>query len=345
MNFIKTLIGVATGAWNSITGAVSNPVDALTKLWKFAGSVHDLFTWLAGGPALTLFRQLASLLATIDPAYAAVVAMGRRIGAWIYAHDILPWVRFLAAIIAANSAKEDRDVKALRAEDAKDLLLAAAYTERLFQLEHRDMLQDVSAARAYALKLDQALHQAVEAEAESGYSLGLPERLSVINTVLDDLSTRNPVIKGLIGDLVKAVLDLIGVENPVARLALGLVLKDVIGKLGVDRVAGDLVAELIDGITADNHPKNLHDVIAALGRRIGTLEHQWADFMKHGGPELEQEGDDLKDITSVITDAAILATFGLSVADPQAWATGINDTLGAASAEAIKAVSALIHHA
>lgn len=345
MGFFKTLLGWAGSAWAALFGAGSNPVDALQKLWHFIGSVHDLFTWFAGTPALRLFGQLTRLMTIIDPAFAALVAMARRIRGYIYAHDILPWVKFLAAIIAANSAKEDRDVKALYLQDANDLLAAAAYTERLFQLEHKDMLTAVAAARAYALKLDQALHQAVEAEAASGYATDLHNRLGVITTVLDDLAVRNPVIKGIIGDLVKAILDLIGVEDPLLRLALGVLLKDVIGKLGVDKVAGDLVNDLIGSITAENHPKTLHDVIAALARRTSALEKQWADFMQHGGPEVEQAGDDWKDLTSVITDGAILATFGLSVADPQAWASGVNDTLGVLTADTIKAVSNLIRHA
>lgn len=345
MGFFKTLVSWASTAWTALFGAGTNPIDALQKLWHFIGSVHDLFTWLAGGPALSLFKQLASLIATIDPAYAAVVAMGRRIGAWIYAHDILPWVKFLSALIAANAAREHADVLALQAEDARDLLISAAYTERLFSLEHADMLADVAAARAYALQLDRALHQAIENEAASAYASDLHTRLGGIATLLDDIATHNPIVKGLVGDLVKAVLDLIGIENPLARIALGLVLKEVIGKLGVDKIAGALAADLIDSVAAENHPKNLHDVIAAITRRLAKLEGQWAQFMEHGGSDLEQEGDDLKSITSVIADSAILATFALSVADPQAWATGISDTLGVLTADTITAVHNLITHA
>lgn len=345
MGFLRTVLGWAQGAWSALFGAGGNPVDALQKLWHFIGSVHDLFTWLAGGPALSLFGQLVRLVNIIDHAVAELVAMGRRIRGWILAHDILPWVRFLAAIIGRNALKEDADVRALYAEDARDLLISAAYTERLFQLEHRDMLADVAAARAYALQLDRALHQAIEAEAASGYGGGLHGRLGVIAGLLDDLATHNPVIKGLVGDLVKAVLDLAGVENPVARLALSLLLKEVIGKLGVDKVAGDLVGELVGAITGEAHPKTLHDVIAAIDKRLSVLEGQWAEFMKHGGPEVEQAGDDWKALTGVIADSAILATFALSVADPQAWATGVNDTLGVVTAESIRAVTALIHHA
>lgn len=345
MGFLKTVLGWASGAWAALFGAGSDPVTALQRLWHFVGSVHDLFTWLAGGPALALFRQLARILAIVDPAFGAFVLMARRIGPWILAHYILPWVKFLAAIIAANAAKEHRDVLALQAEDARDLLLAAAYTEKLFQLEHRDMLAAVAAARAYALQLDKALHQAIEAEAASAYSTDLHDRLGTITTVLDDLATKNPVIRGLIGDLVKAILDLIGVEDPLLRLALGTLLRDVIGKLGVDKVAGDLVSELVGAITEENHPKTLHDVIAALARRTSALEAQWAKFMAHGGPEVEQAGDDWKELTSVVIDAAILGTFALSVADPQAWATGMNDTLGVLTADTIKAVTGLIHRA
>lgn len=345
MWFFNTLVGWAKSAWGALGTAVSDIPGAVEKLWHYITSVHDFFAWLASSPSLDLFRGLVNFARDTGLGYTALLKMGQRIGIWIFNHWIMPWVRYLEKQIAALAAKEQRDVRALIADDIEGLREAEAYTDKLTGIEHAAMLRNVAAEHAAMLAQIRALHQAVEAEAASGYSGGQAHRLSTIAGLLDDIAARNPVIKTIIGTLVKDALDLAGVENPLARIVLGLLLKEVIGKAGVDAAAGDLVSRLLGAAAAEGHPKSLHDVIHALDARLSAVEDQWASFMNHGGPEVMQAGDDWKSVTGLAGDAAVLATFALSVADPRAWATGISDTLGVATADTIKAVSALIRHA
>lgn len=345
MGFFDTLVGWAKDAWNAITGIPGDIAGLVEKLWHFINSVHDLFTWLANVPSLDLFKGLVNFARDVGIAYTALVNMGRRVGPWIWDHWIGPWVRYLERQIATLAAKEQRDVRMLIADDQEGLREAEAYTEKLTGIEHAAMLRDVAAARAYAAQLVKALHQAVEAEAASGYSGGQHTRITTITGLLGEIAARNPAVKALVSTLVKDALDLAGVENPLLRLAISLVLKEVISKTGVDAAIGDLVGSLLGSAAAEGHPKTLHDVIAALDRRLSAVEGQWAGFMADGGPEVIQAGRDWKSITGLAGDAAILATFGLAVTDPHAWATGISDTLGVVTGDTIKAVSALIRHA
>lgn len=344
MGFFSTLLSWAKSVWNALGTAAGDVTGALEKLWHYITSVHDFFAWLAGFPMLDLFRGLVNYARDIGIAYTALLKMAARIGAWINLHLILPWVRYLQRQIANLAAKETRDVRMLIADDIEGLRQAEAYTDHLTAIEHRAMLAAVAAEHAQMLAQIKALHQAIESEAASGYSGGQHDRISDIAGVLDDIAARNPAVRAIIGALVKDALDLVGVENPLARITIGLLLKQVITRTGVDAAAAGLVERLLGAAAAEGHPKTLHDVIRALDARLTAVEGQWAEFMKHGGPEIIQAGEDWKSITGLLGDGAILATFGLSVADPRAWATGISDTLGVVTADTIKAVSGLLRH-
>ena len=185
----------------------------------------------------------------------------------------------------------------------------------------------------------------VQTEAATGYADGSTQRVSVITKITDELATRNPVIRGLVSDLVTVLLDLIGTENPLARIAIGLLLKEVIGKLGVDRVAGDLLGTLLGPLIADPRPRNLHDVTRDLARRVSALEGQWARYMEDGGPELDQAGREWKRYTSLATDAALLGFAALAVADPDRWASSVADTLGVAVNDTALGIAHLIRKA
>lgn len=345
MGAFRTLLGWARSVWGAIDHAASDIADVIEKLWHYITSVHDFFAWLAAVPTLDMFRGLVNFARDVGIAYTALLRMGQRTGTWIYNHWIMPWVRYLEKQLAALAAREARDVRMLVQDDIEGLRLAQAYTEKLTGIEHRLMLAAVAAEHAAMLTQLRALHQVIESEAATGYSGGQVRRLSTITGILDDIAARNPVIKTIIGTLVKDALDLAGVENPLARITIGLLIKEVTSKAGVDAAAGDLVSRLLGAAAGEGHPGTLHDVIHALDARLSAVEDQWAEFMTRGGPEVMQAGDDWKAVTGLAGDSAILATFGLAVADPTAWAAGISDTLGVLTADTIKAVSALLHHA
>lgn len=345
MGFFNTLLGWAKSAWGALGTAAADVAGAIEKLWHYITSVHDFFAWLASSPSLDMFRGLVNFARDVGIGYTALLKLGQRTGPWIYGHWIMPWVRYLERQLAAQAAREARDVRMLIADDIEGLREAEAYTDHLVSIEHRLMLAAVLAEHAQMLAQIKALHQAIEAEAASGYSGGQGHRLGTITGILGDIAARNPAARAIVSTLIKDALDLAGVEDPLARIAIGLLLKEVTGKAGVDAAAGDLVSRLLGAAAAEGHPKNLHDVIRALDARLSSVEDQWAEFMRRGGPEVMQAGDDWKAVTGLAADSAILATFALSVADPRAWAAGISDTLGVVTADTITAVSALLRHA
>ncbi len=101
--------------------------------------------------------------------------------------------------------------------------------------------------------------------------------------------------------------------------------------LGIDKAVGTLIDALLTGITGAPPPRNLHDVIADISIRLSQVEGQWAQFFTDGGSQVEQAGNDWKDITSVIGNTAIVAFAVQATVDPDGWAAEIADTLGAAA--------------
>ena len=195
------------------------------------------------------------------------------------------------------------------------------------------------------LKAVAACLATVQTEAASGYKAGNRQRVSAITRITDDLASRNPVLRDLLSRTVTALLDLLAIDDPLLRLALSVLLKQVISRLGVDRVAGDLLASLIGPLAAGRDPRNLHDVADDLAARVSALEGAWARYMADGGPELDQAGRQWKELASWEMDAALLAFFGLAVADPGAWARDVADTAGTLADDTIRAVSGLIRRA
>lgn len=327
MGFLGDLLNWGRSAWNGIFGAAQDVAGALTKLWHYITSVHNLLSWLTGVPVLETVTGLTGFAINVVKTMRVIIAALDRIPAWILAHLVLPWVRYLQKLITQLAAKEARDVRMLIQDDIEGLRLAEAYTDVQVTIERLARIKDVQAARAYALALTVALHQTIEREAASGYTEGWGRRLGLVGKIADEIATKNPVVKGAVGLLVKTALDLASVDDPLLRFALATLLTHVVNALGVDRVAGDLLTAILDPIIGRGKPANLHDVEHDVDERLYQLEAQWAEFMAHGGPEVEQAGDDWKDLTSLAVDAALLGFLGLAIADPRAAYRAISDTI------------------
>lgn len=328
MGFLTDLRNWASDAFRAIFGGVSDLAGALTKLWHYITSVHNLLAWVQGVPVLSDIVNLVNFAGTVWRAYASFYRALVRIPVWILAHLIMPWVRYLQGLIAKLAAKEAADVRMLIADIIEALRVAEAYTDRQVGVERADRIRDVNAARAYALALVTALHQAVEREASSGYLEDYAKRLGLIGKITDDLAAHSPVIRQLTGVFIRGVLDLAAVDDPLIRFTLGALLTQIVNRLGVDRAAGDLLGSLLGPLIGRGRPQNLHDVMHDIDDRLSALEGNWAEFMRDGGPEVEQAGTDWKDLTSPLTDAALLGFFALIVTDPRGAATATTDTIG-----------------
>ncbi len=206
--------------------------------------------------------------------------------------------------------------------------LDVTYALNLFAHERRDRERADRRDLAESRALVKALHQHIEREAVSGYKASKSQRLDLIQRVADLIVTNDPIVKRLVKDLVSGILDLAAIDDPLARIALGFVVKQVIDRLGIDKPIGDLLRSLLAPLLGAPKPHDLPSVIADICMRLDGLEGNWADFMAAGGPEVEQAGREWKDLVNPAIDIGILAFWGLAAAEPNAWATGVADTIG-----------------
>lgn len=328
MNFLRTVIGLASSAWNFLTGLPGDVSRALQELWKFVNSVHDELGWMARIPLLSNIFGLVRLVTALVNFNFVLLRALARFARWIIDELVNPLRLYLLRQIAALRAWTAAQLAALTALVWLLHRRALAYTDQQVGIERQARIADVKAARAYALALTKALHATIEHEAASGYRAGLNDRLGVLNRILDEVATRNPVVRGLVADLVKGLVDLAAVDNPIGRLVLGLLISHIINRLGVDRAAGELARTLLGPLIGDPRPADLTSVIRDICDRLTGLEGQWATFMEDGGPEILQAGTEWKNITGLIGDAALLGFVGLAVADPGGWARDVSATLG-----------------
>jgi hypothetical protein len=345
IDILKTLGQLAKDAFGFITGGSANPLNALLGLWRYVTSEHNVLAWLVGGPQLKFVLAALYNMSVLHLAVDAVSGALHALARWILATWILPVRDDLIRRIAALRAWAVLTFELTRALIELRYQAALAYTRALVgaerdqrikgdQLEHAAMLHEVAAALAL-----------VQRQAITGYDATLHERLGVVGKILDELAVHDPLVKQVVKDMVTAVFDLETIDNPILRFTIGHLLNTLIAKLSVDKVIGDLLGRLLASLTGHGRPQGLQDVTRDIGQRLNALEGQWADFMQHGGAEVEQAGDQWSSLTSLGVDAALLAMFGLAVADPAAWATGVHDAVSVPAEAIIKAVVTVVRKA
>lgn len=342
MGFLRTLLGYAGDAWRWLSGIPGDIGGALQRVWKFIASVSALLDHLVS----TVVRSIISgALTWLFWELQTVISLSRavwRIAAWVIARLINPLRAQVVAWINAVYAWARKQFAAQLALIIRLYEASLAYARQLVAAEHAAMLKAVAAEHAAMEKAVAALHAAIEQEAAAGYNTGRRARTSIAVRLLDDLAVRNPVLRALTGRLVTLVVDLAAVDNPLARIAAGVLLRQLVNRLGVDRVIGDLAGAILGPLTGHGQPKGLTDVMRDIDERLQALEGQQASFQLHGGPEVEQAGDEWKALTGIRADVALLAFFALAAADPHQWARGVADTAGAAVNDTIGAAAHLI---
>lgn len=342
MGWLTSFLNTAKGVWHWISDIGSDVWGAMMDIWKLVLSVWDGLRYIYAH-VLTAFLNAISVLAALFTRNE--VALRNALNRLIPWYDInrlnplraqvLRWFAQLRARIAYLFAVAYMFIN-LRYHQAR------AYARFLVAAEHKAMLKAFATAEAYTRRLVSALHKDIEKEAASGYSATLKERTTLIRCIADLIATRNPAVRAIEADLVKIILDLLTVDDPLLRLAAGFMIREIVNRLGIDKVAGQLLADIARPLLGNPKPANLHDVIANIGLRLDVLESQQATFMDDGGAQILQAGREWKDITSYITDAALLAFFSQAVARPQEWASEVTAALGPAVRAATGAVAALL---
>lgn len=323
MGLITTLINIAKGAWAFLAGLPGDVGRALQGLWQFARSVQQVADYVLSHPLTELLNALALWAAIVTGNHQAQLNAIVRIDPWIFRHRVLPlraqvllWFRQLEARIAYLFAQAYLyiDLKFRQAE---------AYTRQLVGAEHQDMLAHFAAAERYAFLQALTRKKEIEQEAADAYNAHLGGRLGLAGRVAGIIASHNPAERALVRAITTGIVDLAGAENPVARLALGFLLRELVNRLAVDKVAAALLSDLLGPILGTPRSHGVADTVNGLSARLEAVERQWADFMDHGGPEVEQAGSDWKEMDGLATDAALLAFMAATIASPVAAA---NDT-------------------
>ena len=342
MGFLRSLLGYAGDAWRFLTGIPGDIGSALARVWKFAASVSALLDHLISSVVRDVISAVTSWqfwqLRLITELSSAVW----RIAGWVIAKLINPLRNQVVAWINAVYAWARRQFAAQLALIIRLYEASLAYTRQLVAAEHAAMLKAVAAEHAAMLAAVAALHAAIEKEAAGGYNTGRRARAGVAVKLLDDLAVRNPVLRALTSRLVTLIVDLAAVDNPLARIAAGVLIRQLVNRLGADRVIGDLAAAILGPLTGLGEPKGLMDVVRDVDERLTALEDQAARFQLHGGPEVEQAGDQWKALGGIGFDAALLAFMADAAADPERVARELAGVVNAAYGDTIGEVIRLI---
>lgn len=327
MGIITSLINVARAAWGFIAGLPSDIGRAVAAVWSFARSVQQVADYVLSHPLTELLNAMALWSAWVTGNHQAYLNAIIRIDPWIFRHRVLPlkalvqlWFRQLEARIAYLFAQAYLyiDLKFRQAE---------AYTRQLVDAEHKDMLAHFREAEHYAYLQALARYQQVNRESASAYNGHLQDRLGLARRLTDEIVARDPAVSGLVKAIVTGIVDLAGIEDPLARLALGFLLRTVIRRLGVDKPVAALLDSLLAPLLGSPRARSLPDVVTDLELRTEATEQWEAQFMADGGPEILQAGQDWKDLTSVVTDVALLAFLAATIAEPVAAANDVNRVL------------------
>ena len=345
VSILKTLLGWASTAWGAIVGIPGDVSKALTQVWQYVTSVHNLLSWVVGNPIAGLFHAYLGALDRLRHAIAEIADAYVRIPGWIWLWLIRPVRDALNRRIDALTAWTRRQLAILRALVLFLYQLALLYTREQVGIERNQRIAAVRQEHAEMVAAVRAALATVQKEASSGYNSSLQARLGIIGRLVDELGTRNPLVKGLVRDIAGALLDVGEIDNPVVGFLVAKILSEIIDKAGIDQLTGRLAQDLLGPLLGKPRASSLYGVAKDIGERLNTLEGQWAAFMEAGGPEVEQAGREWKETTSVLVDVGLVAFFGLAVSDPAAFAAGVADTIGQVGNGALIAIVDLIDRA
>jgi hypothetical protein len=309
----------------------SGDTDTLTGIWNWINGVANGVSDELGDTILsgfkTVLQHLQNLVSVVENYYKAI-------------SRIIFWVDILVYHIVKGWIDRERKQRIASDSALKRYLIGLIYITtqyvlvtcmRAINAERKHRERAVGSAEARAKREVKALHGVIEREAASAYRVTNDARASLIVKLLDFAADRAPEIKAITKDIAGGILDLLEVDDPILRLGLGFLIKQVIDRLGIDKGVGALISDLIDPIIGDHKPTDLHGVVLDMTKRIGALEGQFATFFQDGGAQVEQAGDDWKNITSIEGQTAIAAFTTQAVLAPATWAAEIADTVGAAA--------------
>jgi len=343
VNWLNTLTKLASDAWRAITGLPGDVERIGQGLWQFVTSVAQVLDFVVSHPFVAVTLALQGLAALLTGNAEAWRNAGDRLAGYIWGTQVAPVQADLRRRLHKAVVYLLGQIFLLARWTARQLYLLRMWTAQQLAAERLARIRGDQAEHRYATDIVAALYQAIEREAASGYRKSAAQRRDLVARVLDLAVVRNPVVRGLVGQVTGIVLDLAEVDNPLLRLLAGFLLRRIIDSLGIDKAIGDLAGQLAGPLLGNPDPKNLPQVIADLSGRTGSLEGMWATFMADGGPQILQAGESWRDITSLLVDAALLGFAVAAATDPAGTAAEMSaatEAIGTATIDALASVLA-----
>lgn len=254
--------------------------------------------------------------------------------------DILQWSQAVAHEGLLRAQGDEAEANARTAADNAEAVARGAgddHSRQQAAAGDAALSAALSAQIAAVLKYAQSIPDLIDTRAANGYDPTLRARAGLLQKLLDTAAAHDPVIAGLVSNLVKFIVDLAGVEDPVLRIAAQLVLKQVIDRLGVNTALQAMVNDLVGGILGGGDPKTLTDIMGDIGNRLDALESGQAELSP-----LAPEADNLHEMGTLIFDAALLAYLAAAVADPVATANDTDTVFAAVAGPLLAPVRALL---
>lgn len=316
-----------------VSGNAIHPVFG--DMWHWVNGIADGIGHFFGSTLVNLAKAVWQHMDTVVDVLQEILYLEWRLATWVDRlvwHVVRGWIYDLARRVQARMRQNTAYLIRLIYVTSQAVLSAALNWVRA---ERKARIRDVNRARAQARAEIRAMHHTIEREAASGYMVGQGDRLDEIVKLLEYAVVRVPILKHFVGRLAGLVLDLLSVDNPVARLLVGFLINHVIDKLGIDKLVGAAAKDMLEPLLGEPKPRDLHDVIVDMSRRMLNEEKQWTQFYANGGAQVEQAGDFWRNITGPLGTAAIVAFTAEAVTHPDAWAQGINDTIGRAATDVI----------
>lgn len=322
------ITGLIGGGIRALAGvgqrAIVDPVrSALSGLQQVGSSLLNVITH----PLTDLTTAVGAAIATVRGDIDEAIATIGRIFGYTNRHQVNPLKSWVSRQLARLWAAVFRARAYALFVAISWAYLARVYARRLVTAERAERIRDFRRAEAYTRARVTAALTLVQREAATGYQSGYSARVATLRKLLDDVVTRDPLLKDIVSRAAGILLDLASVDDPLLRWLGGWLLGKLADDLGIDKALGGLVSALAGPLLGQPHPKNLHDVIKDLSDRMNAVEQQWAQFMADGGPQILQAGQEWKSITSVLADIGLLGFASAAVVDPAGAARDLSAVL------------------
>lgn len=343
MDVFGSIISWANSAWDGFQSVAGSAYESWNRVWHLTVSIITGLGWvvmqLVSPGTIGVYQDLQAVELGLRSLRDAV----NRTAWWIWTYMILPVRADLQIQIFVVRAQ-----LLIRIQNLTNLVwilyqVERAYTIALVGQERQQRIADIASARAYSRALTAQLHQAIEAEAVSGYKQGQGIRTTLLQQLAQDLNVRGILDSVSTNLLTKAIDVLVTVEDPVLAAAANRIIGLIIKKSGIGADLGDLIDRLINPGAGGVVPKNLPGVIADITHRLSQIEDWISKFELDGGPELHDAGRQMKTLNSLVVDAALLAFFTQAVVAPEAWAREVNDTAGTVVNDTVSGIMRLIN--